>query len=290
MTAVEEKKRHGNHIAWTLAAIASLAAVDEEDVLLAIALWLRLAPEAARGLVYARPIEPASPAFDVTGTSTYRWSQEHLTYVRRDGAAVDPAAVKQNVNTFARDAADELETLTRRMTTGEIAIEEWQSAAAAQVKAIHLAVDLVAQGGVRAYEPSDVIRIVEGVDFQLRRLLDFSRSLDDLSSFNVRLSDDAAIARARLYGASARVTYEASIARSWFELAGTGVAVEQLNVLSEEVDHCGPNRKTGTPGCLEETERGWVPLGDLSLPGQRSCNVNCYCRVEYRKKFDETLN
>jgi hypothetical protein len=127
----------------------------------------------------------------------------------------------------------------------------------------------------------------------LKRLLDFSRevsrfdpntgTLEDLEP-RVAVSDDKAVARAKLYAATARSTYEESVVQSWLDLAATGVAVEQRNVLAADAEHCKTDERKGTIGCVEETRRGWVTLGTMSLPGRRTCRQGCACRMEYRRK------
>jgi hypothetical protein len=126
--------------------------------------------------------------------------------------------------------------------------------------------------------------MTDTAEFQLKRLLDFSESLSELSSFNVKgpLSDDAAIARAKLYAETARSTYEESVTASWGELHTLGIAIEMQNVLAVDAEHCHTNG--ATPGCVEETERGWVTFGTMSLPGRRACRSGCACRIDFRRK------
>jgi hypothetical protein len=286
MANTTEKLREGEAILWTLLILAALARVEQADLLAAAALWARSAPAAAQGLVYAG--EPRS---------RYTWDQRRLRYVRPDGVTVKPSAVKQAVNSFVEDAGDELADVTRQMNAGEITIQEWQTRMAQQVKSTHLAVEIVAQGGVSQMTPQDMTRASKGIDFQLRRLLEFSKevsridpntgTLEELETPRVTVpavSDEKAIARAKLYAATARSTYEESVLQSWLDLAATGVAVEMKNVLHEPHEHCYTSEKKKTIGCVEETRRGWVKLGTMSLPGRRTCQMNCFCHVEYRRK------
>ena len=66
-----------------------------------------------------------------------------------------------------------------------------------------------------------------------------------------------------------------------FEAKNPGVKVEMRNVLGD-AEHC--EASGNTPGCLEEANRGWVPFGQMSLPGRRTCVSSCKCRVDYRRK------
>jgi len=49
---------------------------------------------------------------------------------------------------------------------------------------------------------------------------------------------------------------------------------EESNELGE-ADHCD--------GCLEETSKGWQPIGTISMPGDRQCTVRCKCTMRYRR-------
>lgn len=284
-TATDQKQREGEVILWTLLFLAVLARVTEQDLQTAAALWARLAPKASQGLVYAgQPV------------SRYTWNQDALRYVRPDGQRVKPSAVKQSVNSFVRDAQDELAAKTKQMVSGEVTIEAWQTQMAADVKSIHLATDIVAQGGLKQFDQADMARAEKGIDFQLKRLLDFSREISGFDPNTGQLSDTiivpdaAAINRARLYAATARSTFEESIAQSWLDLAATGVSVEQRNILAPDADHCQTNLRKGTIGCVEETKRGWVAIGTMTLPGRRTCKSGCACRMDYRRKPNNAIN
>lgn len=269
--AEQETKRDGEAILWTLLAIAALAEVTDRDVAAAALLWSRRAPTAARGLVYAG-----------SNRSPYRWDQRQLRYINPTGTRVSLSAVKQQVNTFVDDMAGDLADLTGQMNAGKLPINAWQTTMAQTVKRVHLAVDIVAQGGVDQIDQADVTRMTANVDYQLRKLLEFSRSLADLGSDRVRIPDQKAIDRARLYAETARTQYEASVAQSWADLASTGVTVEMRNILDPVADHC--ESSGAVPGCLDEDKRGWVPFGTMSLPGRRVCGAfRCKCGVDYRR-------
>lgn len=216
----------------------------------------------------------------LVGLSAYRWNEATVRFISPTGKLVSPNALKQAINTVTRNAQAEFATLTGRMNAGEISIGEWQTQAAQHVKAVHTAADVAAQGGWSQLTPDDVARVEETIRYQLGRLQVLA---NEVAADDLKLSGPRAIARAKLFDASASSgTFEASNADNWAAKVAAGVAVEEINVLGD-AEHCEPT--PGRPGCKAETERGWVPYGTLSRPGQRSCVVNCRCRVDRRRKI-----
>ncbi len=110
---------------------------------------------------------------------------------------------------------------------------------------------------------------------QIRQQYAYARNmvadvLDGKQRMNGRLDS-----RSRLYAAAARQTYT-NIRRR--EMATAGFAFEQ-NILGAADEHC--------PDCLNENDRGWVPIGSLSAPGTRRCLGQCRCWIAYVKTFSE---
>lgn len=76
--------------------------------------------------------------------------------------------------------------------------------------------------------------------------------------------------RMKLYSQSGRVSFDA-IQRA--EMIKRGMR-EERNIL-HKADHCRD--------CLEETAKGWVPIGTLTLIGHRQCRSNDRCSKEFRR-------
>jgi hypothetical protein len=51
---------------------------------------------------------------------------------------------------------------------------------------------------------------------------------------------------------------------------------EESNLLAP-AEHC-----EGQGSCVEQTTRGWVPVGSLIPIGGRLCVTNCKCQIRYR--------
>lgn len=283
MILTDQQKRDGEAILWALAILLAKSEVSEEDVAAAALLWSRRAPQAARQLIYAGRSQ-----------SPYNWDGEALRYTNPNGSQVAQRAVKNQVNSFVDTMAEDLADITRRMNEGRLSIPQWQNQMADTVKRVHVATKTVGLGGVDRVGLDDRARMTVDIDDQLRKLLEFSRGLTDLNSDRVtdegvpdyRITPKRAVDRAKLYAATARTAYEQSVHDSWIDLVNSGVACEMSNVLDPMADHCEPDEKKGTPGCPEETARKWVPVGDMSIPGQRTCKMNCRCYLRYRRVAD----
>lgn len=192
-----------------------------------------------------------------------------------NGRFINAAKLKAGLVSYSRRAGRELQTLAERMSRGEMTIEGWQEQTAAQIKNLHIAMAAAGRGGFERLTNADNGRIGARLRYQYRKLQGFA---EDVQAG--RLSPAQIVARSKLYAASANGTYERFVQENWNDKAAAGVIVQMANVLGF-AEHCGS--KGGEIGCLDETDRGWVPLGEMSSPGSRRCKSNCHCHLKYRK-------
>lgn len=158
--------------------------------------------------------------------------------------------------------------LAEQLRQRALSLQEWERRMRAEVKAIHLYSAMLAKGGRAQLTPADLGRIGAAVKRQYR----FLRRLgDELASGKQRL-DGSLVNRARLYAQSGRGSFEATRQR---EMRRRGFDQER-NILSAS-EHCA-----GDGSCLEQTARGWVPVGSLIPIGGRLCVTNCRCLLTYR--------
>ncbi|MDR3582593.1 MAG: hypothetical protein P4L67_04940 [Candidatus Pacebacteria bacterium] len=78
------------------------------------------------------------------------------------------------------------------------------------------------------------------------------------------------IARAESYGACAWGCSQ-EIARATY---ARNMVFDQERLVLGEAEHCGD--------CLEDSARGFVPIGSLRSIGDRQCRQNCHCHLTYR--------
>lgn len=208
--------------------------------------------------------------------SRYRWNANAQRYVLPSGRFASQRAVKQSLTTFVKRTEREIQSLARQVAVGTLLVAEWQAATAFRVKNIHVAMRAAGRGGLAQLDSRDYGQLGAELRFQYRRLRAFAQEVAA-----GRLTPDAIVARSGMYARSGSAAYERGRFDGYERLAMTGVAVEMRNVLGKG-EHCtGGN---GRPGCREETDRGWVALGGLTLPGSRRCLTRCLCRVAYRTR------
>jgi hypothetical protein len=84
-----------------------------------------------------------------------------------------------------------------------------------------------------------------------------------------QMMDGTLAVRASLYALAATGTNR-EMERRQARLRGEQQERNQLGA----ADHC--------PGCLDQTARGWQPIGSLVPVGSRSCLARCHCSMTYR--------
>ena len=113
---------------------------------------------------------------------------------------------------------------------------------------------------------SDFGKLGSEIKQQYRYLQQFEADLRD-----GKLSEAQIAARARSYIDTANAMYAEAQRRS----AGDAGMAEERNIL---------NARESCAGCVHETQRGWVPVGDLVPVGARNpCGAYCKCQLEFRR-------
>lgn len=180
------------------------------------------------------------------------------------GRFVSERQVRDGVDRVADLASARLGALTARFRTGEITAVQWQSEMLAQIKAAHIASALAAYGGRDAMTPARWGTVGQII----RREYAYARAFAaDVLSGRQR-QNGRMDARARLYGQSARGTYE-NIRRR--EVAAAGLRFER------NVRHASESCRQ----CVNASGQGWVPIGTLPPVGSRTCRGNCRCTISY---------
>lgn len=179
--------------------------------------------------------------------------------------------VRTSAEHVARRIAAEMRREAEHLVAERITAAEFAVRMRGHVKRAHLAQSLLATGGKANQSAGTKGALGNLLKKQYAFLAGFVTEID-----NGTLSDAQIIARAQLYGAATLQTFESQRRRVKKDAGFT----QERNVL-DDAEHCRKSPKA--PGCLEETARGWVEIGTLSLPGSRTCLVNCKCLLEYKK-------
>jgi hypothetical protein len=158
--------------------------------------------------------------------------------------------------------------LTEQLRSRALPLGEWERRMRQEIKAIHLYSAMAAKGGRAQLTPRDLGRVGAQVKRQYAYLRRFA---DQISNGRQRL-DGTLVTRTKLYAQAGRGSYEATRQR---EMRDRGYD-EESNLLAP-AEHC-----EGQGSCVEQTTRGWVPVGSLIPIGGRLCVTNCKCQIRYR--------
>lgn len=198
---------------------------------------------------------PRRPRFTYdTNTGRYRSS---------NGRFVDQRRVRRWLEERVTASQSRVVALGDRLKTGQLSVDAWSTAMRRELKNLHGMSAMAAKGGRRSMTPADWGRTGARLKFQYQKLDAFAQQIAAGLPLDGRFGR-----RVVMYANASRRTYHES-QRETMETVGF---LLERNVLTP-ADHCD--------GCLRETARGWVPIGDLVPIGERQCLTSCRCEVEY---------
>jgi hypothetical protein len=195
------------------------------------------------------------------------WDEGLRRYRSPDGRFVSRAAVRAALDAAVERAQAGIEATARRLVDGAIDLGAFRAEMARGIRAAHAAAAAAAGGGWHNAGPAAWGTAGGRVARQLRYL---EGMVADVGSGRQRL-DGGLVARAAMYGRSARATFE-SVARRGDLAAGFDEERRRVN----SSDACAP--------CIDYAAWGWQPAGTLPLPTEAcSCRSNCVCSIERRR-------
>ena len=209
--------------------------------------------------------------FDIR-TGTYRHTQS--------GQVLTPTELRRAVELVISGAKGEAHTLVNRLHGGELTLDQWSAAMMMLVEALHRATAAAASAGIPAL--ADATRTDLEATLARERMYvqgfrnEIGATLAGVGATALGMTLVSGMtggwqSRAASYMDAALMTYERNRYRAHLFMGYT----EAQRVTHPTADHC--------PGCMEEAEKGWVPIEDLVLLGDEECGQWCYCTVEYRR-------
>jgi hypothetical protein len=195
----------------------------------------------------------------------YVYDTRTARYRGAGGRFLTRAAVRAEVDRVIRASEARIENLTTQLREGQLSLAGWRTSMREEVKAQHLMHAMAAKGGKAMMTPADYGRVGELVRRQYEYL---ERFTSQIASGKLAL-DGRVATRAKLYAQSARQTYH-QVERTEFLARAFD---QERNVLGN-AEHCQQ--------CIDQTNLSWVPIGTLIPIGQRTCKVNCRCRLQYQ--------
>jgi hypothetical protein len=180
------------------------------------------------------------------------------------GRYVSAHQVRLSVDRVIETETVKVRQLTQQFIEGTITLTDWQLTLTAELKALHVAMGLAANGGQNWTSPADLGYIGSLIRVQYTYLQDFALQIKK----GEQALDGTLLARARLYTQAARGTYEEVRRRA---ARNGGVTLEKRELGG--ADHC--------PTCLDQAGLGWSPIGTLNAIGDSECKSNCHCTFIY---------
>lgn len=197
----------------------------------------------------------------------FSFDKEHGTYRRRStGQFVSRREIRSVIDKAIEKQERSLQRLAQKLQQGTYDLARWQNESADVLKELHLWNGAAGRGGWGEMTQSDYGRVGARLREQYGFLDNFAQQLERGEQ---RLAGTGFLQRVGMYAQAGRNTYEAVLNNTMRDSQFT----QESNQLAE-AEHCA--------GCLEATAQGWVPIGTLTLPGERDCLTRCKCEIIYR--------
>jgi hypothetical protein len=206
-----------------------------------------------------------------SGTAFVTWDPHNGRFIYR-GRTVATTTIRKFLLRIQDRLATRIITLTNRLESGAITVDEWQAEFEDTISSAHILSAAFALGGIALASNNPFVQrqITEQWAFARDFTKDIKRKRDPLSFARIK-------ARAKSYVQAAHITY-ANVELGMVKL--TGVMTQARNVLTL-AEHC-EGRKEDVIGCIDVTNRGWVDIEEIVPIGQRLCERHCKCFLEYR--------
>ena len=154
----------------------------------------------------------------------------------------------------------------RAFREGRISLAQWQTRVVSWVKAVNIAGAAIGAGGFQSMTGADWDTVAKNIEEQLDYLNAFAREIE------AGLPLDGNVCRRMfMYLQSGRSTLH-EIESGHMAQRGFTHYANRLTA----AEHC-----EGDGSCVEETAKGWVPIGQLIPIGARLCLTGCKCYFAY---------
>lgn len=176
------------------------------------------------------------------------------------GKFVSETAVVDEMRVHQQATYNVLDNVTRQLYAGQLTLEQWQIAAAYELKDAHLAQAMFAVGGKRNMTQANYGRVGGTLADEYRYLANFASEIAAGS-----VSEAQALARIRQYGNATQASY-------WREYRNATKELVYWNL--NPAEHCGDCLSLAGGSPYKPNELSHVP-GD----GNTQCRGNCKCTL-----------
>jgi len=202
----------------------------------------------------------------VTLTSV-SWDATRQRYVTASGKTLTHAQVRKLIDAAVTASSARLKGWAAQMQAGKLSVPKWQALMAREVKNVHAAVSVIANGGRNAMTPSLWGKLGADLKFQFKHLRDFAlavpRTISDRTG--------SIPPRAEMYGTAAIGSYENAVLERNKKF---GLSIAR-RVMARGVDSCDV--------CIDEDDLGWQDINEIRAIGDSPCMGRCNCRIEYEE-------
>ena len=197
----------------------------------------------------------------------FRWVENERRYYNGRNQVITEHRVRTEVRKVIDKQTVRIETLSQRFVAGKISSEQWAAEMRSLIKPPHTQAAMTAHGGSKALQgkPKELGWLGAQLKKEYKFLDNFIREVES----GKQAKNGQLVARAKMYAQKANSTFENAVRRRE-QAAGL---TEEKNIFGD-AKHC--------QGCLDETEKGWQPIGEGVPIGERDCLANDKCYLEFR--------
>lgn len=180
------------------------------------------------------------------------------------GRFVARSEVRKALDASLAGTSRQIVSLSGLLQNGRISLIEWERLMREAIKDAHLYSAALARGGWAQMTQADFGKVGSIVKRQYAYLNRFAADIETGLKLDGRFTS-----RAEMYMEAGRTTYY----HMYDDLQKRLGMTEEKNIL-HSAEHCEE--------CIQETNKGWVPIGELKQIGDRLCLTRCKCDKEYR--------
>lgn len=179
------------------------------------------------------------------------------------GRFVSRDTVLDYVRQSIESSGEATKTLAERVSSGQLSSREFLTVFKQEIKDEYIRQYVAGRGGVGSMTQQDWGKLGSLIKEQYAYANNFATEIAGLSEAQI-------VNRAGMYIEAANQAFEAGYRKSVIE---SGNFTEERWVLGDK-QHCS--------GCVDNSERGWVKIGELPAFGSTPCGSRCGCHISYR--------
>jgi hypothetical protein len=240
-----------------------LTDINEEEKLQARQLWRQ----------YSR--RPDLIDFENGEKRQYTYDESTMQYYEITGGQrklIPYSSIRMDVNSFANEIQQQQRQLMADAMNGVISAQEWYDRSARLMKLSYYAIITVARGGDA---PKDEQENYWWLLLLLALFALLNGTAEGIRDGLIKKSGRLPISHG-LRGGAVRTLFE-----NWRVQEAKRQGYTEARRFLTPAEHC---EESELPGCIEEANKGWMPIDQLVPLGGCTCRSNCKCYVKFRTR------